>query len=66
MQGKLYHMRFRGRVAQSTLADAFDTHDWRIYADFAQLHPTPLQSDSGLAHSRVSSHRLAANVSGHN
>ena len=37
MQGKLYHMGFRGRVARSTLADANDAHDWRIYADFAQV-----------------------------
>jgi len=35
--GKLYHMGFRSRVARSTLADANDTHDWRIYADFAQV-----------------------------
>lgn len=35
--GKLYHMGFRGRVARSTLADANDTHDWRIFADFAQV-----------------------------
>src|ERR1019366_7270608 len=34
--GKLYHMGFHGRVARSTLADANDSHDWRIYADFAQ------------------------------
>ena len=37
MRQKLYHMGFRGRVARSTLADANDTHDWRIYADFAQV-----------------------------
>jgi hypothetical protein len=37
MGGKLYHMGFRGRVARSTLADANDAHDWRIYADFAQV-----------------------------
>jgi hypothetical protein len=37
MSGKLYHMGFRGRVARSTLADANETHDWRIYADFAQV-----------------------------
>jgi Transposase DDE domain/Domain of unknown function (DUF4372) len=37
MRGKLYHMGFRGRVARSTLADANDAHDWRIYADFAQV-----------------------------
>jgi Transposase DDE domain/Domain of unknown function (DUF4372) len=35
--GKLYHMGFRGRVSRSTLADANDSHDWRIYADFAQI-----------------------------
>ena len=35
--GKLYHMGFHGRVARSTLADATDAHDWRIYADFAQV-----------------------------
>src|SRR5271170_6535582 len=34
--GKLYHMGFHGRVSRSTLADANDSHDWRIYADFAQ------------------------------
>lgn len=35
--GKLYHMGFHGRVSRSTLADANDAHDWRIYADFAQV-----------------------------
>ena len=35
--GKLYHMGFHGRLARSTLADANDAHDWRIYADFAQV-----------------------------
>ena len=35
--GKLYHMGFHGRVARSTLADANESHDWRIYADFAQV-----------------------------
>jgi hypothetical protein len=35
--GKLYHMGFHGRVARSTLADANDSHDWRIYADFAHI-----------------------------
>lgn len=34
---KLYHMGIRAkRVARSTLADANETRDWRIYADFAQ------------------------------
>src|SRR5712664_4147372 len=34
---KLYHMGFRGRVARTTLADANERHDWRIYSDFAQV-----------------------------
>jgi Transposase DDE domain/Domain of unknown function (DUF4372) len=33
---KLYHMGIRGRVSRSTLADANETHDWRIFAEFAQ------------------------------
>lgn len=33
---KLYHMGFRNRVVRSTLADANELRDWRIYADFAQ------------------------------
>ena len=37
VEGKLYHMGFRGKVARSTLADANESHDWRIYADFAQV-----------------------------
>src|SRR5438445_2078795 len=35
--GKLYHMGFRGKVARSTLADANESRDWRIYADIAQV-----------------------------
>jgi hypothetical protein len=34
---KLYHMGFRGQVSRSTLADANEAHDWRIFADFAQV-----------------------------
>jgi hypothetical protein len=34
---KLYHMGIRGRVSRSTLADANESHDWRIFADFAQI-----------------------------
>ncbi len=34
---KLYHIGLRGNVARSTLADANESHDWRIYADFAQV-----------------------------
>ncbi|MEQ1933288.1 MAG: IS4 family transposase [Fimbriimonadaceae bacterium] len=33
---KLYHMGIKGRVSRSTLADANEGRDWRIYADFAQ------------------------------
>ncbi len=33
---KLYHMGFRSTVSRSTLADANEKRDWRIYADLAQ------------------------------
>jgi len=33
---RLYHVGIRGRVSRSTLADANDRRDWRIYADLAQ------------------------------
>jgi hypothetical protein len=36
LQSKLYHMGFRGKVSRSTLADANESHDWHIFADFAQ------------------------------
>jgi hypothetical protein len=48
---KLYHMGFRGRVSRSTLADANEAHDWRIYADFAQvlIHiARPMYADESL------------------
>jgi IS4 transposase len=32
---KLYHMGIRSKVSRSTLAEANETRDWRIYADFA-------------------------------
>lgn len=32
---KLYHLGIRGGIAKSTLADANETRDWRIYRDFA-------------------------------
>ena len=32
----LYHMGFRGSIRRSTLADANEHRDWRIYADLAQ------------------------------
>ena len=37
LEPKLYHAGFRGKIARSTLADANRAHDWRIYADFAQV-----------------------------
>jgi hypothetical protein len=37
LQPKLYHIGLRGRIARSTLADANETRDWRIFADFAQI-----------------------------
>jgi len=37
LEPKLYHAGFRGKVSRSTLADANAAHDWRIYADFAQV-----------------------------
>lgn len=39
-QAKLYHLGIRGRIAKSTLADANESRDWRIYQDFAlsQIH----------------------------
>ena len=36
-QSKLYHMGLRGRVSRTTLADANEARDWRIYRDFAQV-----------------------------
>ncbi len=35
-ESKLYHMGIQSRVSRSTLADANEVRDWRIYADFAQ------------------------------
>lgn len=34
---KLYHLGIRGKIARSTLADANENRDWRIYANFAQV-----------------------------
>jgi len=34
---KLYHLGIRGRVSRSTLAEANEKRDWRIYADFCQI-----------------------------
>ena len=35
-QAKLYHLGIRGHIAKSTLADANEQREWRIYADMAQ------------------------------
>jgi Domain of unknown function (DUF4372)/Transposase DDE domain len=50
---KLYHMGFREPVARSTLADANELRDWRIWADFAgrliaQARPLYANEDLGL------------------
>ena len=37
VQPKLYHVGIRGKVSRSTLADANEKRDWRIYADFVQV-----------------------------
>ena len=36
VQSGLYYVGLRGRVSRSTLADANEKRDWRIFADFAQ------------------------------
>jgi transposase len=50
-QPKLYHAGFRGHVSRSTLADASRIHDWRIFADFAQVligHARKLYADESM------------------
>lgn len=37
MRNKLYHMGIKSRVSRSTLADANEKRDWRIYSDFAHI-----------------------------
>ena len=37
LKTKLFHVGIRGAVSRSTLADANECRDWRIYADFAQV-----------------------------
>ena len=34
-QPKLYHLGIRGKLSRSALADANESRDWRIYAEFA-------------------------------
>ena len=48
---QLYHSGFRSAVKRATLADANESRDWRIYADFAQhliQRARPLYSDDDL------------------
>src|SRR5210317_2357414 len=52
-QCKLYHIGIRSRVVRSTLSDANEQRDWRIYADFAQAliriaRPLYAEEDLGL------------------
>ncbi|WP_218148630.1 DUF4372 domain-containing protein [Dyadobacter koreensis] len=35
-KSKLYHLKIKGHVNQSTLSRANEDRDWRIYADFGQ------------------------------
>lgn len=37
VQNKLYHSGVRSKISKSTLADANESRDWRIYADFSQV-----------------------------
>src|ERR1700691_935702 len=67
MQSKLYHMGFRGKVSRSTLADATERRDWRIYADFAQVLigiARPLYADDPTG-SRVGSKSVCAGFHDH-
>ncbi|MFH1075678.1 MAG: IS4 family transposase, partial [Pseudomonadota bacterium] len=36
LRDKLYHLGIRGRISRSTLAEANEKRDWRMYADFCQ------------------------------
>ncbi len=49
--GKLYHLGIRGHISRSTLADANETRDWRIFADLARVliaAARPLYADDPL------------------
>lgn len=37
MQNKLYHMGIKSKISRSTLSDANENRDWRIYQDFAHV-----------------------------
>jgi hypothetical protein len=34
---KLYHLGIRGRISRSTIAEANEKRDWRMYTDFCQI-----------------------------
>jgi hypothetical protein len=44
LKSKLYHAGIRGNISRSTLADANEKRDWRIYQDFAQILITQARS----------------------
>jgi len=55
---KLYPMGLRSKVSRTTLADANERHDWRIYADFAQVWigiARPLYADDPIGIDRTHS-----------
>jgi hypothetical protein len=37
MQPKLYHLGIKSKISRSTLADANESRNWRIYSDFAYI-----------------------------
>ena len=61
---KLFHMGIRSRISRSTLADANEKRDWRIYADFAQALiniAKPLHNSTNVKHH---SHRANPHFTG--
>jgi IS4 transposase len=53
LHSRLYHLGIRSKISRSTLADANNLRDWRIYADFAQIliniaRPLYAQEDIGV------------------
>jgi IS4 transposase len=53
LRSKLYHVGIRSRIPRSTLSDANELRDWRIYAEFAQVliqiaRPLYAQDDIGV------------------
>ena len=63
---KLYHMGFREPVRRSTLADANETRDWRIYAEFAhRLIAQARRLYLGESVGRFEGHRLCVGLNDH-